>query len=44
MRSLPAAAGMLRRDRGQQRGRKECPDKREQQQEFCGQVLHSISQ
>ena len=40
MRSLPPAAGMLRRGRSLQRGRKNCSDNREEQQESGGQTLH----
>ena len=40
MRGLPPAAGMLRRSRSLQRGRKNRSDKREQQQDFGGQTLH----
>lgn len=40
VRGLPSAAGMLRRNRSLQRGRKNRSDKREQQQDFGRPTLH----
>ena len=40
MRGLPSAAGMLRRGRSLERGRKNRSDNREQQQDSGGQTLH----
>ena len=40
MGGLPPAASMLWRSRSLQRSRKNCSDKREQQQDSGGQTLH----
>jgi hypothetical protein len=42
MRGLAATAGVLRRDCGLQRGRKDGSDEREQQQKSGGQALHGF--